>query len=71
MDNLNDKLSNEAQNQPSCLGAVMRSCVHCGNKKDFKTWTELEYDDGRDEPTTGNHLINVEFVKCLKCGEVL
>ena len=25
MDNLNDKLSNEAQSQPSCLGAVMRS----------------------------------------------
>lgn len=23
MDNLNDKLSNEAQNQPSCLGAVI------------------------------------------------
>lgn len=23
MDNLNDKLSNEAQTQPSCLGAVM------------------------------------------------
>ena len=25
MDNLNDKLSNEAQSQPSCLGAVMPS----------------------------------------------
>lgn len=25
MDNLNDKLSNEAQSQPSCLGAVRRS----------------------------------------------
>lgn len=24
MDNLNDKFSNEAQSQPSCLGAVMR-----------------------------------------------
>lgn len=61
----------EEESQPSCLGDVMRSCVHCGNKKDFEVWTELEYDDGSDEPTTGNHLINVEFVKCLKCGEVL
>ena len=50
---------------------VMRSCVHCGNRRDFEIWTELEYDDGSDEPTTGNHLISVEFVKCLKCGEVL
>lgn len=50
---------------------VMRSCVHCGNKKEFEVSTELEYNDGSDEPTTGNHLINVEFVKCLKCGEVL
>lgn len=25
MDNLNDKISNEAQNQPSCLGAVSGS----------------------------------------------
>jgi len=25
MDNLNNKLSNEAQSQPSCLGAVRRS----------------------------------------------
>jgi hypothetical protein len=29
MDNLNKKLSDEAQNQPSCLGAVMRSCYFC------------------------------------------
>lgn len=66
-----EKSSLENESQPSCLGVVMRSCVHCGNKKDFEVWTELEYDDGSDEPTTGNHLINVEFVKCLKCGEVL
>jgi hypothetical protein len=25
MDNLNEKLSNEAESQPSCLGAAMRS----------------------------------------------
>jgi len=29
MDNLNDKLSDETQNQPSCLGAVVRSCSFC------------------------------------------
>lgn len=53
------------------IHGVMRSCIHCGNKKEFEIWTELEYDDGSDEPTTGNHLINIEFVKCLKCGEVI
>lgn len=62
---------NEMQRPQMNTGNVMRSCAHCGNKKDFEVWTELEYDDGSDEPTTGNHLINIEFVKCLKCGEVL
>jgi hypothetical protein len=28
MDNLNDKLSNEEQSQPSCLGAVMRGAFN-------------------------------------------
>ena len=57
--------------KPDANVLVMRSCVHCGNRRNFEIWTELEYDDGSDEPTTGNHLISVEFVKCLKCGEVL
>ena len=70
-DNLTTNASNEAESPAFLVGAVMRSCIHCGNKKDFEVWTELEYDDGSDDPTTGNHLINVEFVKCLKCGEVL
>lgn len=38
MDNLNDKLSNEAQSQPFCLGAV--SCRFC---KHFKE--DIEYSD--------------------------
>ena len=51
---------------------VMRSCVHCGNTEHFETWTELEYNDGSAEPhTSGNYLVNVEYVKCLDCGEVL
>ena len=70
-DNLTTNASNEAESPAFLVGAVMRSCFHCGNKKDFEVWTELEYDDGSDEPTTGNYLINIEFVKCLKCGEVL
>ena len=34
MDNFNDKLSDEAQSQPSCLGAVMCcfNCIHLGVK---------------------------------------
>lgn len=66
-----EKTLNQPNNSALHKTAVMRSCVHCGNKKDFEVWSELEYDDGSDDPTTGNHLINVEFVKCLKCGEVL
>lgn len=69
---MSKKVSNKAENTTKDKGAVMRSFAHCGNKKDFETWTELEYNDGSDEPHTGgNYLLNVEFVKCLKCGEVL
>ena len=57
---------------PLLIHAVMRSCVHCGNTERFETWTELEYNDGSAEPhTAGNYLVNVEYVKCLDCGEVL
>jgi len=34
MDNLNDKLSNEEQSQPSCLGAVICSVCECEKDKD-------------------------------------
>jgi hypothetical protein len=33
MDNLNNKLSDEAQNQPSCLGAVIRCLYYEFNLK--------------------------------------
>jgi hypothetical protein len=56
--------------QPIVKPNVRRSCIHCGNDKHFETWTEFEYNDGSDEPNTSNHLVNVEFVKCLECGEV-
>ena len=66
------KLSKESKNPALNKAAVMRSCVHCGNTERFETWTELEYNDGADEPHTGgNHLINIEYVKCLDCGDVL
>jgi hypothetical protein len=44
MDNLNNKLSDEAQSQPSCLGAVTGSafnitCQSCG--KDCDTYEEV------------------------------
>ena len=63
--NKDEKISNEQ----CVVHGDLRSCIHCGNKKAFEIWTELEYNDGSDEPTTCNHLIKVEFVKCLKCGE--
>ena len=45
---LTTNASNEAESPAFLVGAVMRICVHCGNKKDFEVWTELEYDDGSD-----------------------
>ena len=59
-------MKNLSRKSNADIHGVMRSCIHCGNKKEFEIWTELEYDDGSDEPTTGNHLINIEFVKMLK-----
>ena len=50
---------------------VSPSCPHCGNDKHFETWTELEYNDGSDEPNTSNHLIELKFSRCLSCGEVI
>lgn len=49
----------------------MKECIHCNNKTIFELIRELEYDDGSDEPTTGNNLIAVEYLKCLKCGEII
>ena len=38
MNNLNDKISNEAQSQPSCLGAVMGSILR--ELEERKQWAE-------------------------------
>lgn len=62
MDNLNNKLSNEAENQPSCLGAVSSSLfigcevklksneystgVIVGKSKRGKDFWKVEWDDG-------------------------
>lgn len=65
---------NEPQNPVFLQGAVMRSCIHCGNKDQskFEVWEELDYNDGADEPHTGgNYLVNVEYGTCLVCGENL
>jgi len=51
MDNLNDKLSNEAPSQPSCLGVVSSSASgkpHCWGKM---TWI-LKYEDGQEPKTS-------------------
>jgi hypothetical protein len=55
MDNLNDKLSNEAQNQPSCLGAVIGSAfrsalIDIGFQElpHFTITNNLIYDLGRN-----------------------
>lgn len=44
-------------------------CPSCGETKQLKKYSELEYDDGSDEPNTSNTLIEVEIIECLTCGE--
>jgi hypothetical protein len=46
MDNLNDKLSNEAQIQPSCLGAVISSIELL--KNDMESWKETLVENAKD-----------------------
>ena len=47
-------------------------CEHCGNENQsrFESHTELDYDDGTDEPNTSNHLVEITYIECLDCGEV-
>jgi hypothetical protein len=71
-DNLTTNAFKEAESPAFLVGAVMRSCIHCGNKDQskFDVWEELDYNDGADEAHTGaNYLINVEYGTCLVCGE--
>lgn len=65
---------NEPQNPAFLQGAVMRSCIHCGNndQSKFEVWEELDYNDSVDEPHTGgNYLVNMKYGTCLVCGENL
>jgi alpha-L-fucosidase len=52
-----DKTTLETETQPSCLGAVMRSCIHCGNKDQskFEVWEELDYNDFLNKFITNNN----------------
>jgi hypothetical protein len=65
MDNLKDKVSNEAQNQPSCLGAVSGSLPldksHICFEKGHSMFLVTEIDNGRSK--YGDH-------KCSRCGWV-
>jgi hypothetical protein len=45
MDNLNNKLSDEAESQPSCLGAVMGSQFWHDAKKELPKRTKGSYSD--------------------------
>jgi hypothetical protein len=63
MDNLNDKLSNEAQNQPSCLGAVIRSFPD--NIEIWKWWQTQKFqkEQGEQEYTM---IYEIDLPKILK-----
>lgn len=77
MDNLNDKLSNEAQSQPSCLGAVMRSAfgyrfkvtskqnnstLGTGFFRASKEMTEEEQINFLHQYTNGHYLAKESFI---------
>ena len=41
MDNLNNKLSDESQSQPSCLGAVMPRLFYVVARNSEETWEQI------------------------------
>jgi len=47
------------------IGSVCKDC----ESTDTKIVSELEYDDGSDEPNTSNNLITVKYLYCNNCGE--
>lgn len=64
MDNLNDKHSNEAQSQPSCLGAVSSSCS-CGIPYVETKKSDIPYD------TDDNvYYTDILIHHCPKCGNI-
>jgi len=64
MDNLNNKLSDEAQNQPSCLGAVSSSCS-CGVPYVETKKSDIPYD------TDDNvYYTDILIHHCPKCGNI-
>ena len=64
MDNLNEKLSNKAQSQPSCLGAVSGSKIFLSDKEKNKIVIGSETNWGKVEGMTTfrNWVINNEVV---------
>ena len=44
-------------------------CIHCGSHN-TEIGSELEYDDGSDEPTTDNHLVTMYYSLCKDCGDI-
>jgi len=57
MDNLNDKLSNEEQSQPSCLGDVMCRLFHY-----IRTVEDIKFID----TVSGRSVGQFECVKCKR-----
>jgi hypothetical protein len=58
MDNLNNKLSNEAQNQPSCLGAVSSRFVSLTDLIDVIHYTIIKH--------RGENIIALEEIQRLE-----
>jgi len=56
MDNLNEKLSNEAQNQPSCLGAAISRFSFDEREPEMGAYISLVWEDGSDCECTYNGL---------------
>jgi len=65
---ITDKVSNEEQSKPSCLGAVMRSLFDLSVEEKYKFLREKVYENVKHS-STGKLLISTPY--CRKVAELL
>ena len=63
--NLNTGTSASMDTKPLVSGSA---CVHCGSTK-TRVEKELGYNDGTDEPSTSNWLVEYSYGVCDECGD--
>ena len=52
------------------MNEKLKWCEWCQQETTQRIFNELEYSDGADETHIGNHLVDIEYGECSKCGEI-